>query len=326
MCLMAMTIVIVVAGLDAARTVLAPLVLGLTVGVVMSPAAHVLERIGVPRWASALAGLMLSGALITVLAFFFGPVFSYMIQAYPQLIEDLRSWVIYMAQSLRGIENIEGHIAQTGDEAMEEAVPTMVSALWMAPNIIGQMLISVGALFFFLLTRDELYDRAGHAKAARLRRADRAVSHYFVMIAVINACLGTALAFALSLIGVSNPMVWGIAAFLLNFVLYLGPTMVLLGLLIAGITQFQGAMVLAPPAIFLTLNMIEAQFATPTFVGQQIAVNPLVVFVAIVFGLWLWGPVGGVVALPVLVWVHALIRSAPSPVTDDMRAAVAPAE
>ncbi len=311
-CLVILAGVAGIAALDAARTVLAPLVLGLMLGIVLSPAARILERAGVPRWASALAGLLIAAALVLTLVVFFGPVLGYMIQTYPQLIEDLRSWVVYMTQSLRGIENIEGHIAGSGDEAMEEAVPTVVDALWMAPNLLAQMLIAVGALFFWLLTRDDVYDRAGAARARRLRAADRAVSHYFVMITVINACLGAALAFGLSLIGVSNPMVWGIAAFVLNFVLYLGPTMVLVGLLIAGITQFHGAMVLVPPAIFLTLNMIEAQFATPTFVGQQIAVNPLIVFVAIVFGLWLWGPVGGIVALPVLVWVHALIRSAPA--------------
>ena len=58
-------------------------------------------------------------------------------------------------------------------------------------------------------------------------------------------------------------------------------------------------MTFAPAAGFLTLNMIEAQFATPTLVGRHVQINPFLIFVALVFWLWLWGPLGGIVAIPV---------------------------
>ena len=76
----------------------------------------------------------------------------------------------------------------------------------------------------------------------------------------------------------------------------------------AGLIQFSGAFAFLPPFLFLLINLTEANFATPMIVGKRLAMNPLVVFIAIIFGLALWGPVGAIVALPVLLWFGVLFR------------------
>jgi len=68
------------------------------------------------------------------------------------------------------------------------------------------------------------------------------------------------------------------------------------------VAQFDGAMSLAPASAFVILNTIEGQFVTPTLVGKHMAINPLLVFLALIFGIWLWGPIGGIVAIPLLLW------------------------
>ncbi|GLO69272.1 hypothetical protein MACH17_07890 [Phaeobacter inhibens] len=85
--------------------------------------------------------------------------------------------------------------------------------------------------------------------------------------------------------GINSTLIWGLAAMLLNFILYLGLLMMITGLTFVGMTQLGGAAALMPPALFLALNLIEAQFVTPAFVGHQLHLSPLVVFLAIVFGL-----------------------------------------
>ena len=68
--------------------------------------------------------------------------------------------------------------------------------------------------------------------------------------------------------------------------------------------NFDGLMILAPPAAYLTINAIEAQFVTPSVVGKHMNISPLLVFLSVVFWLWLWGAVGAIVAIPLLVfWV-----------------------
>lgn len=110
-----------------------------------------------------------------------------------------------------------------------------------------------------------------------------------------------------------NP--WGLLAFLVNFILYLGPAMLALALLIAGLITFDGAYGLLPAALYLAMNATEGEFVTFVLVGRSMSVNPLLVFFSLVFWLWLWGPVGGFIAIPGLIWFMVVAKTmlAPSP-------------
>ncbi|MEO6300087.1 MAG: AI-2E family transporter, partial [Paracoccaceae bacterium] len=165
------------------------------------------------------------------------------------------------------------------------------------------------------LTRSEIYSWAAIRLSVpteraqttrRLLAAERKVSHYFLAISLVNFCLGTALAIMLMVEGANDAVLWGVTAFLLNFVPYLGPATIVIGLLFAGIAQYDGAMSVVPALSFLGLATVEGQFITPSVVGRQLSLNPLLVFISLIFGIWLWGPLGGVVAIPLLVWVLVL--------------------
>ncbi len=328
-CVACIAIILVIGGLKWGQPIIAPVLLGVTLAVVIGPAARAMERLGCPRVVGALFGLVVAVIAIAAVALWAGPILVDLLNALPRLSDAVRDWIADLTIALRGLEDLEGQIAESGEEAVEQAMPSVIDALWLAPNMMAQALITIGTLFFFLLTRDEIYQWAGRGFADRLATADRAVSHYFITIGIVNACLGVAVAVVLSLLGIPDPMIWGAAAFLLNFVLYLGPAIMVLSLLVAGSMQFSGLMILAAPAAYMCLNMIEAQFVTPSFVGQRFALNPLAVFLAIVFGLWLWGPVGGILALPVLVWAVVLSKacmmseegSAPSATVKPVKAA-----
>ena len=67
-------------------------------------------------------------------------------------------------------------------------------------------------------------------------------------------------------------------------------------------------MVVVPPAIFLGLNIVESQVVTPSFVGKHTSINPLLVFVSLLFWLWFWGPVGGIIAIPVLLIIVTMLN------------------
>ncbi|CUH75654.1 AI-2E family transporter [Tropicibacter naphthalenivorans] len=301
-----------IALLQNGQELFAPVTLGLVVAIVLAPMVSRLGRIGVPRAVSATGALFIAIAAIILLLSLVGPVVMDVIAQIPRIEARAMWWLEGMSRSLQGLEPITEELRKSmgggGQSAMEQAVPTLSEALWMAPNFMGQALIFAGTLFFFLLTRDNIYE-AAPAQARTLRQADRAVSHYFTTVTAINAGLGFAVFGVMSLIGLKGAVMWGMAAFLLNFVLYLGPAVLVISLLIAGVTQKTGVAALLPAASYLMLNLTEAQFVTPTLVGHRLRINPLAVFVAIIFGLWLWGPLGGIVALPVMVWIGALLSA-----------------
>ncbi|KAB2885550.1 MAG: AI-2E family transporter [Albidovulum sp.] len=317
------------------KDILAPITLALVAGVVLSPLSDFWEGHGYsPVW-GALLGLLVTLVVVGALVLAFQPVIAGLVEQAPKVWSDMREVVASLRGLIRGLsevtENVTSAIAPQANAApaapADEAVamPSVSDAIMAAPLILSQILIFAGALFFFLLTRREIYgwvslrlsSRGERAELAlRLRRAERNVARYFSTITLINAALGVLTAVALQVMGVADGMMWGVVAFLVNFIVYLGPTVFVVVLLFVGVAEFDGAMSLAPAASFILLNTIEGQFVTPALVGKHMAVNPLLVFLALIFGIWLWGPIGGIVAIPLLLWGLVLSDSlAPRPRT-----------
>lgn len=324
--LIVLGVVALIAALDFAEDIFAPLALALVTGVVLSPLADFWERRGYsPVW-GALLGLVGTLLVIGGLVLAFQPIISQLVAQAPKVWSDMKEVVDGFRDLMRGLsdasESVAAAVAPEANAAPEGAgdedavdLPTATDALLMAPAILSQILVFSGALFFFLLTRSGIYDwvslhlsdHGGRAELAqKLRRADRNVSRYFSTITLINAGLGAVTAAALQLIGVTDAIIWGVVAFVVNFVVYLGPAIFVVVLLFVGVAQFDGALSLAPAAAFVVLNTIEGQFVTPALVGRHMSVNPLLVFLSLIFGLWLWGPIGGIVAIPLLLWVLVL--------------------
>ena len=297
----------------------APLVLALVTGVILGPFTDFLRRLGMPVALAAVSVLVLGILGVTALALLAEPLIWRIVDELPKLKWEIRNIVSEFRALFSGldqvnqeVEKVLGNGQDTGEaKASSETttVPTVTDALFLAPVLVAHVLIFTGTLFFFLLTRNNIYDwfsrhLGGDNQDAienRITCAEQMVSQYVLTISIINIGLGVVLALLLWIIGLPGPFVWGITAALLNFVLYLGPMFVAIGLFLAGLVAFNGMMVLVPPAIFLVLNVMESQVVTPSLIGKHIAINPLLVFVSLLFWLWLWGPVGGIIAIPVLV-------------------------
>jgi len=320
----ALAVIALVAAMSLGEAILAPLTLALVAGVVLSPLSDFWENRGYsPVWGALLglaATLLVAGTLVLT----FQPVVARLVVQVPKVWSDMQEVVHSLRGLMRGLSAVsegvadaitpEAHAATaTAEESV--AMPSVADALMAAPAILSQILIFAGSLFFFLLTRSEIYGWvARHLSSAcgrvelaqRLRRAERHVSRYFLTITLINAGLGAITATVLQLLGLPNAMIWGVVVFMVNFVVYLGPAVLMTVLLFVGVAEFDGLVALAPAAAFLMLNTLEGQFVTPALVGRHMAINPLLVFLALIFGLWLWGPIGGIVAIPLLLWVLVL--------------------
>ncbi|ARE84532.1 MULTISPECIES: AI-2E family transporter [Roseovarius] len=324
MAVIVIALILSFAALKIGGDIFAPMTLAIVTGVMLAPVTDVFERIGFSTGLAASTVLILGVSAIGILAILAEPVIWQIAEELPRIQYELRSIIAEFSNLIRGLQEINREVeAALGaaptpakDAGEGGSLPSITSALFMAPLVLAQALVFCGTLFFFLLTRKGMYawlslwigtpdDTADILR--RFTNAERLVARYFLAISSINAGLGAALGGALLLINLPGPFVWAMVAALLNFVLYVGPMTVTAGLLVAGIVAFDDLMVLAPPAIFLALNMLEAQFATPALVGRHISVNPLLIFVSLVFWLWLWGPIGGIIAIPVLVIALALL-------------------
>ncbi|WP_168713194.1 AI-2E family transporter [Parvibaculum lavamentivorans] len=201
------------------------------------------------------------------------------------------------------------------DDAPREVVVRDEGLVAQAMEVAGQkgasILIFIVLLYFLLATGELLRDRiirsakrlTDKERARRiLRSIEREISTYLFSISLINAGLGVAIGLSMWAIGLPNALLWGFAAALLNFIPYAGA---LAGMALTGFVAFMtfdsvGHALLAPAAYFLC-NLIESQFVTPSVLGRRHTLNAAVVFISIVFWGWMWGVIGAVLAVPILV-------------------------
>jgi predicted PurR-regulated permease PerM len=141
---------------------------------------------------------------------------------------------------------------------------------------------------------------------------EQKLSRYLLTVTLINAGLGTSIGLAMALIGMPNPLLFGVLGFVLNYIPYLG---LLCGAGFATIVGFitfdHAAYALVPGAVYIGLNAIEAQFVTPYLVGRRLEMNPVVVFLSIALWAWLWSIVGMLVAVPLLVAIRTFCDHVP---------------
>ena len=143
-----------------------------------------------------------------------------------------------------------------------------------------------------------------------LQSIEREISRYVLTISVINAVVGLVFAGALYWLGVplQEALLWGTMAALLNFAPYVGPLIGIVLMLLMGFVTFDELWPsLVPAAIYLGLHTLEGQIVTPIVLGRRMALSPLVLILALmVFG-WLWGIVGLLLAVPLLVCVKLVL-------------------
>lgn len=330
-------VVAIVFALIASRDVSAPVVLALVLGVVLSPVGDLWRRMGVHPALGSILTLVLTLIALVGMVVLFQPVVQRLVASAPKVWADLQGALHTLRDLARGMQDLSDGMkgalsGEPGAKAAETdgvALPTVTDALLLAPAIAGQILTCLGTLFFFLLGRDQIYDWIARrlsqplnraVTAQRLIQAERSVSRYFLTVTAVNAGLGTATGAALQALGVPGAAMWGLLAFALNFIVYLGPGVLVVGLIFAGIGAFDGVLVLAPAATFIALNFIEGQFVTPTLVGRSVELNPLMVFLTLIFGIWVWGAIGGIVAIPILLYIRAMTMGAAGGSTSDLRA------
>ncbi|MFD3191513.1 AI-2E family transporter [Sedimentitalea sp. HM32M-2] len=312
--LMAIATVLVFVALRQAQEFLAPVIGALVAGIVLSPVSGLWDRWGLRASMAAFATVLLAFIALGALGLLLEPYVSEAIDSAPIIWFEMRGAIENLRSFLLGLDEIAEDVAKAvnpnGDGAPEKEatvpIPRAQDALFYAPQAMAQVLVFTGTLYFFLLTRRQIYEWAGRqfdgVRQNDFFQAEREVARYFLTITAINASFGVLIALVMQGFGMPAPFAWGLLAFLLNFVVYVGPTALAAALLLAGLVAFDGVMSIAPAAVYMMMNAFEGQFVTPALVGQSMAVNPLLVFLSLVFWLWLWGPLGGIIAIPLLIW------------------------
>ncbi|MBJ6978911.1 AI-2E family transporter [Luteimonas sp. MC1895] len=311
----------------AAQGVVLPVLLAMFLALVGNPVIRGLRRLYVPRALAALlvlvGGIAGAGLLGQQLL---APAVDWMQEAPRQMRQvgrELSELVKPVHEANRVAEDIARQASGEGGRKVEvvRTVPDDPYALLTrAPKALGGVLAVVLLTFFFMVFGEDLQRRAIALLPTRQRQKitveimqaiERDLSRYVFTITLINAAVGLLLAAVLHFaLGVEVPeaLLWGTIATLLNFAPYVGPAIgVALMLAMGFVTWDEVGPSLLPAAIYLGLHTLEGQLVTPLVLGQRMQLSPLVLILALVLFGWVWGIVGLLLAVPLLVCVKRVL-------------------
>ncbi|MDE2411081.1 MAG: AI-2E family transporter [Sphingomonadales bacterium] len=309
--------------LSIGAVVFLPLTAALVLSIIFSPLADQLYRLGLPNLlASFLALAICLIALVAMLSVILQPAIDTfgqlpsMAQRVAQRISQLRGNLGWINEVNKQLLRLAGHnqareVVLAGPSVIEQFV-------FATPAVVIEALVTVLMSFFLIESRLRMrqkltHDRTpGHAglKAARvMREVQDLVASYMMTVGLINLGVGVIVGVAAYLLGLGAPLMWGGLAATLNFLPYLGPLAMIIILSLFGLgtadTVLQG---MVPAALYLCLHAVEANLVTPTVLGRRFTLNPVMILAAISYFYWIWGVVGALLAMPILLVMTALFH------------------
>ena len=310
----------------AAQDLLLPILLGMFFALVGNPIIRLLRRLYVPRFVGALlvvvggiAGTVALGNQLVVPA-------SDWFRDVPKELRELTPKLRQLAKPVQDANRAAENIARAaGGESGKKVqiVRTQVDdpykALTATPRLLASVLAVVLLTLFFMVYGENLQRHAIALLPGRqqkkftvdlLQSIEHEISRYVLTISVINALVGLIYAAILYALDVPLPeaLLWGTIVAILNFAPYVGPLIGMgLMLLVGFVTYKEPWLSVLPALIYLGLHTLEGQIVTPIVLGRRMALSPLILILALMLFGWLWGIVGLLLAVPLLVCVKLVL-------------------
>lgn len=304
------------------KPILAPLSLAIVAGLVFGPVADRLERRGIVPALS--AGVVVIGfiAVLAAATYLFAAPLSDWVARGPVLWSKLQAQLAGLKEPLQTLGAVQDQLKQLmgGGAAMtvqvQDGGPVTDVAL-MAPSILADVLLFLAGLYFFLATRHQIriavlslcFSRRTRWRTAHIfRDVELKVSRFMLSAAAINGGVGVVTALAMWALGMPSPLLWGGLAAVLNFIPYVGQALMFAILFAVGLgTHSDLVGIVLPVVTYAAINLAADQVVFPHLIGKAMTLNPFIIFVSIAFWIWVWGPVGGFVAVPSLLVLQSLI-------------------
>ncbi|SEL51073.1 Predicted PurR-regulated permease PerM [Pseudoxanthomonas sp. GM95] len=309
----------------AAQAVILPVLLACFLALIGNPIIRGLQKLYIPRFLGAIFVLVLGLAATAALAYQMVPPAAAWAKAAPRELRQLAPKLQLLAKPVYDANQAAENFARaaSGDTSRRPQVMRTADdpyrTLTTTPRMVASVLAVVLLTFFFMVYGETLQRHAIALLPRRqqqkltfgiLHSIERSVSRYVLTISIINFVVGMLFAGALYLmeLPVADALLWGTLVALLNFAPYVGPLIGMVMMLVVGLTTFDdGLQSLLPAAIYLGLHTLEGQLVTPIVLGRQMRLSPLILILALmVFGS-LWGIIGLLLAVPMLVCIKLVL-------------------
>lgn len=312
--------------LSAAQSVFVPIVTALMIALVFSPVRRALGKLGVGPGAA--ATLIFAGTLsaLAIIIYAASGTLAQRLSEAPDLMVQAEREVRQLLGAVQPMLEATEKMTEMANEASAETVVIrqpgfFALAAQATPEVVGQIVITLTLAFFLIASGDLFYEKlvqimptfTDKRRALQIARDIEAqLSNYLFTITAINAGVAMLVGFTAWGFGLPDPVLFGIAAFLLNFIPYLGPITGFLIMFVTGLVVFDSPVTaLAPTFVYWLINTAEGQIATPVLVGRRLRMNAVMVFVSFAVWAWLWSFMGMLLATPILLSLKVIADHVP---------------
>ena len=301
-----------------ARDFLLPIVIALLLDLLFSPVVRALTRVGIgaPLGAAiVVVGLL---GLVTLGVYELSTPVQRWVGEAPKTLETaetrLRKWLKPLERVRRTAEQVETAtntaVAQKTPEVVVRG-PGLLARVFGTTQRFVAAAVQVLILLYFLLAAGDLFlqklvkvlPQLGDKRTAVqiARKTEASISTYLITATAVNVGEAIIVGFVLYLLGMPNPALWAAMVLLLEFIPYLGATVIALVLAIAALTTFDSAThALLIPASFIAINLVQGYVVSPLLYSRRLTLNPVALFVGLAFWWWIWGIPGAFIAVPLM--------------------------
>ena len=313
-----------------ARAVVLPVLLAFVMCLMLKTPVGWLRQCGLPTplAAALVVGLFIAGGSVALVQLG-RPAVEWMAAA-PETLPRLKAKFPHFTRPAARLSEAASKVGNfASEETLTKPQPVEVKDNHVASTVFtwtGSLLAGAGEtvalLFLLLASGDSLVLKLVkvlpkfHDKkqaVAISHQVQQGISTYLFSLSLINLGFGIMVGVAFQLLGLPNALMWGGIAACANFIPYIGPflgiTAVALTGLLASETLTRG---LLPAGAYLLAHALESNLVTPFVLGRRFALNPVLIFVALIFCTWLWGVIGAILSLPLLVVAKTICDHVPA--------------
>jgi len=300
-----------------AAEIVLPIVLAFVLSLALTPGMRLLERVRVPRGVAAVFLILLLFAALAGLGTILSAPASNWAQKLPEGIPKLQERLSFLSRPIAALQKLVDQAQGLTLGTESKAVPVAVQGSGLLEHLLSStrsfasgILETVLVLFFLLVSGDtflrrlvEILPRFKDKRQAVdiSKQIESDVSAYLFTITMMNLAVGVATGAVLALSGVEDPILWGMVAFLLNYIPILGPMAGVMTFLLVGLLSIDSLWVAFLPAgLYFLIHLVEGETVTPMLLARRFTINPVLVILSLVFWYWMWGVPGAILSTPML--------------------------
>ncbi|MCF6206125.1 MAG: AI-2E family transporter [Sulfurovum sp.] len=303
-------VVIILAGVKTASVIVVPFLLALFLAIILSPLFLWFKSKKIPEWLALVLIIMMLFGLVGLLVMLVGTSvqdFSHNVPLYEEkLRNDFRAFLTTLESM--GLEIPKEDILSifATDSVMEYIAKTLKSL----GSLLTNSFMIILTVLFMLMEISQFARKIENSNSDGLHsliEVSRNVKQFILLKSLTSAATGLVVTLALLWLKIDYAVLWGVVAFLLNFIPNIGSILAAVPAVLIALVQYDLGTALMVTGVYLVVNIVIGSILEPRIMGQGLGISPLVVFLSLIFWGWLLGPVGMLLSVPLTIMVKIVL-------------------